>query len=129
MKTIPTYFFLLLSVSVIAQDDDDFCICMLDQPAYEASLDNGNLDTENEFSKLFSPQINQTSEDTQPLIFLQEDIDDTYEDELEDDEILEEVKAKRPSSRKRIKTKKKARVPKWNPNKKPKKYKGQCPFF
>lgn len=128
MKTIPVFLFLLFSVCVIGQDDD-FCICMLDQPAYEASLDDSNVNTENEFSKLFSPQVNMPSKDSSPLIFLQEEDGNDKDDFLEEEKESETVKAKRFSSKKRIKSKNKARIPKWNAHKKPKKYKGKCPFF
>ena len=129
MKIFLAFLMLCCTITIIAQDDD-FCICMLDQPAYEASTDNSNLTVENPYAELFTPQLTlEPSEDSRPLmLLLEEDIDDR-EDLDEEEQELEAIKSKRPASRKRIKTKNKARVPRWNPKKKPKKYKGQCPFF
>ena len=70
MKTI--FIFLLLSVANLCfAQDDDFCICMLDQPAYNAALDDTFANT-GEFTNLLFPQSSTTAEPS--FVLLQQEI-------------------------------------------------------
>ncbi len=123
MKTCLLLFSVFFASFVYAQDDD-WCICMLDQPPYEASLDNGVQMDDNPFSNLFE----QTSEDeSKPLIFLEEY--EPVEDFVDDEKELDELEPDLERSKSALRKKKKYRIPRWNAHKKPKKYKGKCPFF
>ena len=122
MKT--TFALLLLGFSCLCvAQDDDYCICMLDQPAYDAALGDSFAST-NEFTNLLFPQP--TTNPTQSLVLLQQE---EVENELEEEMDIIEADENRSPDKNFIKKKKKKRIPNWNAHKRPKKYRGKCPFF
>lgn len=98
---------------------------MLDQPPYEASLDNSFAST-GEYANLFVPQqIQERSDDSDLLIFIV--TEEPIPAQEENDSVDEQI----PSfpDKTNLKKRKKMRIPHWNAHKQPKKYKGKCPFF
>ncbi len=121
MKTIYLFASIMMPILCLAQDDG-FCICMLNQPAYSAEQDQ-TYTAGNEFNEFLSPQIltEDASEDYLFMIF-EEDANTVKDEDLEE---VSEV----ASDRVLVKKKKKRHYLHWNAHKKPKKYKGKCPFF
>lgn len=125
MKTNLLLFLLFISFIAYTQDDD-FCICMLDQPAYNPALDQ-TLTAGNDFNEYLTPSTSENNPNEQLLFMMVSE--EQVEDALDLEEDLLDTETFFPPEGAKIKKRKRHRIPRWNAHKKNKKYKGKCPFF